>query len=185
MDLMIHDIDLVLHLVQAPVESVHAVGVSVVGDHEDLANARLVFKNGAVANVTASRMALKTERKLRLFARDCYVTLDFKEKSGRIVRPSPRLRSELTKGTFAEGRLNPLEVMLKKLVTTETLKVRAELEPLAEEDQEFLAAVRDRRDPLITGEHGLVAIETAESVVRSLRENLARAEGGDGSRPGS
>jgi predicted dehydrogenase len=179
MDMMIHDIDLILHLVQAPVESVHAVGVSVIGDHEDLANARLVFRNGAVANVTASRVALKTERKLRLFAPDCYVTLDFKEKTGRIVRPAPHLKEALTKGTFSEGRLNPLEVMLKKLVTTESLKVRGELEPLVEEDREFLSAVRDRRDPLITGEHGLRAIEAAEAVVQSLRENLARAEGGD------
>lgn len=175
MDLMIHDLDLILHLVDAPLEDVHAVGVAVVGEHEDLANARLLFADGAVANVTASRVALKTERKLRLFARDCYVTLDFKEKSGRIVRPAPRLREALASGALAEGRLNPLEVMLKKLVTTSTLDVRPDLEPLAEEDREFVAAIRERRDPLVTGEDAVRALDAAARVVASLRRNLARA----------
>lgn len=173
MDVMIHDIDLVLHLVPSEVRSVHAVGVSVVTAHEDLANARVLFADGTVANFTASRLAQKTERKLRCFSEECYVSLDFKEKSGRILTPAPGFRNALDRATMEQGRLSPLEVMLKRLVRSESLRVRPDLEPLAEEDHEFLSAVRERRAPLVTGLHGVRALRVAESVLASLRENAA------------
>lgn len=174
LDLMIHDIDLILHLVKSPVRDVHAVGIGVVGDVEDMANARITFENGAVANVTASRVALKTERKLRLFARDCYVSLDFKGRSGRITRPAPGIRERLAAGELTLGRLTPLDAMTKKLVKSESLSIRGKTEPLGAEDSEFLAAIREKRDPAVPGEHGLRAMETADRVLASIAENLER-----------
>ncbi|HWB52780.1 MAG TPA: Gfo/Idh/MocA family oxidoreductase, partial [Tepidisphaeraceae bacterium] len=82
LDVMIHDIDIVLMLARSPVAKIDAVGVSVIGQVEDVCNARLTFENGCVANLTASRLALKTERKLRVFSPDAYVSLDYQKKYG-------------------------------------------------------------------------------------------------------
>ncbi|MAG56998.1 MAG: hypothetical protein CMJ83_11950 [Planctomycetes bacterium] len=176
LDMMIHDIDLILHLVRSPLSGVHAVGVGVLGEHEDMANARLTFESGAVANVTASRVALKTERKLRLFARDTYVTLDFQKKSGRIVRLADNVRARIAEGSLTLDGMTPLEATARRLVKTTSLKVRGKQEPLALEDQEFLDAVREGRDPAVTGEHGVLAMETAARVVASIRENFRKPE---------
>jgi predicted dehydrogenase len=86
LDLMIHDLDLVLHLVQSPVQRVSASGVAVLSNTPDIANARVEFANGCVANLTASRISLKQMRKMRLFQRDAYISLDFLEKNAQIVR---------------------------------------------------------------------------------------------------
>jgi predicted dehydrogenase len=175
LDMMIHDIDLILHLVASPVKAVHAVGVGVIGAHEDLANVRLIFDNGAVANATASRLALKKERTLRLFAPECYASLDLMARRGRLLRPGPGLREGVATGGIDLGSMNPLEAMTRQLVEIEEL-VGDDAEPLALEDREFIAAIGEGRDPAVTGEHGVLAMETAEMVVRSIRENLA-AEG--------
>lgn len=86
LDLMIHDLDIILNLVKSPVKSVHATGVSVVSNTADLSNARIEFENGCIANVTASRLSLKQMRKVRLFQKDGYVSLDFLTKKAEIVR---------------------------------------------------------------------------------------------------
>lgn len=86
LDLMIHDLDILLHLVKAEVESVSASGVAVVSDNIDIANARIEFENGCVANLTASRISIKQMRKMRLFQQDAYVSLDFLEKKAQIIR---------------------------------------------------------------------------------------------------
>src|SRR5213083_1209118 len=86
LDMMIHDIDIVLRLANSPVTKIDAVGVSVIGDVEDICNARLTFENGCVANLTASRVALKTERKLRVFSPDAYVSLDYQKKYGIVAK---------------------------------------------------------------------------------------------------
>lgn len=168
LDMMIHDIDLILHLVRSPVKAVHAVGVGVIGTTEDMANARLVFENGAVANVTASRLALKTERKLRFFAEDTYVTLDFHKKSGRIIHLADGVRDDIASGRLKLEGMSPLEATVKRLVKTRSLKVKTRDEPLGLENEEFLAAIREGRDPAVTGEHGLAAMETAAKVVESI-----------------
>src|SRR5206468_12694126 len=82
LDMMIHDIDIVLRLANSRVAKIDAIGVSVIGDVEDICNARITFENGCVANMTASRLALKTERKLRVFSADAYVSLDYQKKKG-------------------------------------------------------------------------------------------------------
>ena len=83
LDVMIHDIDIILSLANSPVKKVEAVGVNVIADHEDICNARLTFENGCIANITASRLALKTERKVRVFSRQAYLWLDYRKERHR------------------------------------------------------------------------------------------------------
>jgi len=89
LDLMIHDLDVILHFVGSRVERVDAVGVPILSEHEDIANARLTFANGAVANVTASRVAVQTMRKIRVFSPDSYISLDYGKREGVIFRKGP------------------------------------------------------------------------------------------------
>ena len=91
LDLMIHDLDVILHFVKSKVERVDAVGVPILSEHEDIANARLTFANGAVANVTASRVAVQTMRKIRVFSPDSYISLDYTKRQGVIFRKAPKL----------------------------------------------------------------------------------------------
>src|SRR5690606_3726554 len=86
LDLMIHDIDIVLHLVKSPVRRISASGVAVISETADIANARIEFDNGCVANLTASRISLKKMRKMRLFQRDAYIGIDFLEKKTEVIR---------------------------------------------------------------------------------------------------
>ncbi len=174
LDMMIHDIDIILYLAQSPVETVDAVGVGVVGDLEDLANARITFENGAVANVTASRLALKTERKMRMFAPEGYVTLDFYKKTGQIIRPGEDLKSRIAARTLDLSKINPLDIMLKDMLRIEKLEIQ-EFEPLKREDTEFVTAIREGRAPSVTGEHGVQAMAVAERVVESIRSRLRRS----------
>jgi predicted dehydrogenase len=153
---------------------VQAVGVPVLGEHEDMANARLTFADGSVANVTASRVALKTERKLRLLSEGVYVTMDFHKKRGRLVRLADGVREKIRTGQIRPGILTPLQAMTRKLVKARALKVTREQEPLMLEDQEFLSAIAEAREPLVSGRHGLRAMEAASRVVASIDAHLRR-----------
>jgi predicted dehydrogenase len=92
LDLMIHDIDVLLAMVRSPVRSVEAIGVSLFGVHEDIANARLTFENGCVANLTASRASVKPLRKMRVFSPEGYVSLDFQKRHATIIQPAEKYR---------------------------------------------------------------------------------------------
>ena len=175
LDMMIHDLDLVTFLAGAPVSRVDAVGVAVTGVHEDLANARLEFENGAVANLTASRLALKTERKLRMFAPGAYAVIDFAKREAQVVRPGEDLPRALAEGKLKLGVLTPLQLMTRDLLRIERPPVKEE-ESLKREDAEFIAAVRERRAPSVTGEHGLIAVTVAPRISASLTERLMRAD---------
>ena len=89
LDVMIHDIDIILSLAACSIKKVDAVGVNVIGDHEDICNARIVFANGCIANITASRLAMKTQRKVRVFSRQAYLSLDYLKKEGVIIKAAP------------------------------------------------------------------------------------------------
>src|SRR5436189_4157371 len=112
LDMMIHDIDIVLKLAQSKVAKIDAVGVSVIGvppAPEDICNARLTFENGCVANLTASRLAMKVERKLRVFSEDAFVSIDYQKKSGVIARREenvPAIRSAVEKMKKGEAAAN-------------------------------------------------------------------------------
>lgn len=175
LDMMIHDIDIILHLVQSPVVDVQAMAVPVIGVHEDIANARLTFANGAVANATASRVALKTERTIRAFSSEAYVALDYHKKSGRVIRRGPGLRlpPDALKQAFAAAAANPLAFMQKDLVEIHELPI-ADVEPLKAENQAFLTAIASGAEPPVTGRHGLLALETAKRIVAAAEASLAR-----------
>lgn len=154
LDLMIHDLDLILTMVASPVRAVEAVGVPVLTPSVDIANARLRFANGCIANLTASRVSLRRERKLRIFQPDAYFSIDFDERRGRVVRREP------------DGNGQPS-------LTFEELHVR-EGDALEEEIEAFVQAVRARVPPPVTGWDGLRALEVAH-VIRESVETEVRA----------
>lgn len=143
-DLMIHDLDVILSSVRRPVERIEAVGVPVLSSTVDIANARLRFAGGCIANVTASRVALKRERKIRLFQSDTYVSVDYMDRRVRVCR-----RQEV------EGRAE---------ITIEQQEFN-EADALRDEVESFVESVRTRRPPLVDGRSGLEALELAESII--------------------
>jgi predicted dehydrogenase len=156
LDLMIHDLDVILSIMGSPVAAVEAVGVPVITGSPDIANARIRFADGAIANVTASRVSLKRERKLRIFQPDTYISLDYGEKRMRICR----------RGEAPPGGLAPIEV--------EERVVEGE-DALAEEIRAFVEAVQTRRAPLVSGREGLRAVELAYQILACVEEELGRS----------
>jgi predicted dehydrogenase len=144
LDLMIHDLEIILHLVGAAVRDVHAVGVSVLSGSEDIANVRLLFENGCVANVTASRISPERMRKIRVFTADAYMSLDYQNQAGEL----------LIKG--AAGLLRE-EVPIEKG------------EPLANELRSFAGCVLRRDAPVVSGEHAVEALRLAVDITRRMR----------------
>ena len=149
LDLMIHDLDVILSFVDGPIERVEAVGVPVLSETVDIANARLRFAGGVIANITASRVALKRERKIRFFQADAYVSVDYGEKSVRICRRLPA----------ADGGLASIDVSEHSF---------ADADPLYDEIAAFVSAVRTRARPLVDGMTALRALEVAERIRSSL-----------------
>ncbi len=143
LDLMIHDIDLIQSLVGAPIESIDAVGAAVFSPEIDIANARIRYAGGCVANTTASRISLKTERKLRLFQDDAYVSIDLQQKVLTIVRKPPHGTDAARGQVVIEERSYEQGDALKLEIT------------------EFLRSIREGRPPVVSGEDGLRALETA------------------------
>jgi predicted dehydrogenase len=168
-DLMIHDLDVLLHLVPSPVRSVLAVGVSIFGSHEDVANARIEFANGCIANLSASRASFQAVRKMRVWGTEGYATVDFATRQTTVVRPSEQLRRgevdlagvDMTQPAAVKAHLfgNVLQV---QQIQTEGR------EPLALELEDFIAAIRSGSSPRVTGEHGLRACAVADQILQSL-----------------
>ena len=154
LDLMIHDIELIQHIVKSPVERIDAIGAPVFTGEEDIANARIVFENGCVANVTASRISLKSERKMRIFQRDAYLTLDFQNRkvlvaqkgSGELFPGVPNVRVDERELGQADALLNEIE--------------------------SFIAAIREKKPPQVSGRDGKMALETALKINASLNRTL-------------
>lgn len=182
LDMMIHDIDLVLSLVSAATpgktlepDDIQASAVSVVTEHEDVCSARLTWRArtgqpGCVANITASRLALKTERKCRIVAEDAYVSIDYAAKSGVVIRRTANA-SQLAdvRGALREGKdLSSLDY--SKLVALEPLAVD-EAEPLRLELQDFVNAVRSGERPPIDADAGFANVRTANRIVEAARSH--------------
>ena len=142
-DLMIHDLDVILSCVPGDVERIEAVGIPVLSSNVDIANARLRFAGGCIANVTASRVALKRERKIRLFQTDTYVSVDYMERRVRVCR-----RRDV------DGRAE---------ITVEQQEFN-EADALRDEVESFVASVRSRSAPVVDGRSGLRALELAERI---------------------
>lgn len=148
LDLMIHDIDVIASLVRSPVKQVEAVGVPVLTDKPDIANARITFSNGCIANVTSSRVSMKRERKIRFFQPDAYISIDYDQRRAQIYR-----RPE--KGARWQD------------IRAETIEIK-DGDALADEIDSFLDSVRTRGLPLVSGEEGLRALEIASMISERL-----------------
>ena len=156
LDVMIHDLDLLAYLVDDEVVSVEAVGVPVLSRNVDIANVRIRFRRGCVANVTASRVSLKRERKLRIFQEDTYVSMDFDARSALIARRDPAA------AVGADG------VIDMSAIGVEVREFGA-ADPLAAEIEAFVAAVRGQAAPAVTAGEALAALQLAERI-RSAME---------------
>jgi predicted dehydrogenase len=171
LDMMIHDIDIVLHLVREDVARVDAVGVNVLSPHEDIANARVGFAAGAVANLTASRLALKTERKLRVFSERAYVSLDYQKRVGIAITLDKNL--DVLK-LARERNVDDLSQMagtdFGKMVHVEPLTIE-DKDPLEDELETFLDCVRHRKRPPVSAADGVAAIRLAEQIVASVKSH--------------
>jgi predicted dehydrogenase len=175
LDMMIHDIDIVLRLARSKVTKIDAVGVSVIGGSgsgqgvEDICNARLTFENGCVANMTASRLALKTERKLRVFSHDAYVSIDYQKKYGMIARKTENLSA--IRDAVAQIRAGEIEDLSQlnftELVNVEELQID-DVEPLRAELDAFVHSVTTGEPPEVPAEDGLAAVETATKIVEAI-----------------
>jgi predicted dehydrogenase len=152
LDLMIHDLDVILSMVPSAIRSVEAVGVPVLSSSVDIANARLRFANGCIANLTASRVSLKRERKLRIFQADAYVAVDYGERRVRICRREPDADGQAA--LVIEDREVP------------------EGDALESEIDAFLRAVRERQPPPVSGWDGLRALEVAHAIRASLETEV-------------
>jgi predicted dehydrogenase len=177
-DLMIHDLDIVLMMCPSALVEVRAVGVGVLTENEDVANARLIFEDGCVANLTVSRLALKTERKLRVFSESVYLTMDFAKRTGVLMSMvDNREALESVRAKLRRGEdLSSLDYMA--LVKMQPLQMDEE-EPLKAELSHFLSCVRDGKKPRVDAEAGRAAVDVAERVVQALRSH--HWEGFDGS----
>ncbi len=151
LDLMIHDIDLILSFVRSPVLRIQAVGVPVISANVDIANARLSFANGCVANVTASRVSARKQRKIRIFQQDAYVSMDFVEHAIQIFRR-----------TWPQGPEGLPEI------SGELLELEKG-DALSEEIRSFLDCVATGAAPRVSGADGLAALELASRIVRRMR----------------
>jgi predicted dehydrogenase len=153
LDLMIHDIDIIESIVHSDIESIDAVGSPVFSSEIDIANARLRFVNGCVANTTASRVSLKTERKLRVFNADAYVSIDLQQRILTVVR----------KRVGAAGDALPVQIEEQSFDQGDAL--RAEIES-------FLNCIRTGRQPVVTGEDGLRALQTAVRITAQVEAGV-------------
>ena len=154
LDLMIHDIDLVQSLAGSEIVSIDAIGSPVFSGEIDIANARIRFANGCVANTTASRVSLKTERKLRIFEDAAYISLDLQQKILTLIRKRD--------AAPAPGQL-PVSIEEANLEQGDALK---------SEIESFIECIRNDRRPIVSGEDGLRALETAIRIAEQVKANL-------------
>lgn len=151
LDLMIHDIDIIMSLVKSPVKTISGVGIPVISKSVDIANARIEFESGCVANITSSRISIKKERKIRLFQPDTYISLNYQDQEIYAYHRIPNKKDPEGKPDIVGGKV--------KVVKEEPLK--AELEA-------FLASVRDRSRPLVSGREGREALKVAMLVQQEI-----------------
>jgi predicted dehydrogenase len=143
LDLMIHDLEIILHLVRSPIKSIDAVGVPVLSKGEDIANARIRFENGCIANVTASRISPEKMRKIRVFQKDAYLSLDYQAQAGEIFR-------------LVDGQ-----------ITRESVAIEKE-EPLKRELQSFVECARQGLQPIVSASGATAALEVAIEITEMI-----------------
>ena len=162
LDLMIHDIDIILSVVKSKVKSINSSGVSILSETPDIANARIEFENGCVANLTASRISLKNMRKSRFFQRDAYIAVDFFEKATEVVKMQDAPKNP---GDFdmilqnAEG--------IKKQIYFENPTVQGN-NAILDELETFADAINNNTTPIVTLEQGTEALRVAHMIIKDF-----------------
>jgi predicted dehydrogenase len=177
LDLMIHDLDVVLAFVKSPVTSVDAVGIPVLSKSEDIANARLRFANGCVANLTVSRVSPERMRKIRVFSgptHPCYISLDYRAQEGfiyRVARGDEWVSSKLRKLlALAGSNVTVVSEFAGKKIVREPVPI-AKDEPLKLELQSFVSCVREKTTPLVSGESAKRALDLAFEITRQVQQS--------------
>ncbi len=169
LDLMIHDIDIVLHIVKAELKKVSASGVAVISRTADIANARLEFSNGCVANLTASRISLKPMRKTRIFQRDAYVAIDFLDKKAEIVRLTDldhkEFNSSIPPMQIGVGEERK-QLVFEKPTILPSNAIKTELES-------FASSILNNKDPHVTLNDGYQALNVAYQILEKVERNIA------------
>ena len=170
LDMMIHDIDIVLAFVDSPVREIDAMGVSVVGQHEDMANARILFENGCIANLRASRVSRKTMRKIRIFQEDTYVSLNYGTHKAQVFKKTgqfdPKVLLEFK--SSASSVKDAQELMFKKLLSIHEIDITFE-EPLKKELESFIQSIRSGTEPVVSGELGLKTMQIASHILEAMK----------------
>ena len=166
LDLMIHDIDIILSIVKSNIRKISASGVSIVSDTPDIANTRIEFDNGCVANITASRMSLKNMRKTRIFQKDAYIAVDFLEKKTEVIR---------LKSLKASEEQDPFAIVLdlgkgrkKKQIYFENPSIE-ENNAIKDELKSFADAINNNTEPIVTIEDGFHALEVAHTILEKMK----------------
>jgi len=175
LDLMIHDLDLILSLVKSKPIKIDASGVGVISKHIDIANARIQFENGCVANVTASRISAKKMRKMRIFQQDAYISLDFTDGFSEIYYIPAEDQAAFKDGTlaFSLGEINTGEQ--KREIKYNKLQ-RKDINPLKFELETFVDAINANIKPEVSGEEGLEALKLAKEVMKKIDEHTNYVE---------
>ena len=168
LDLMIHDIDLILDFVKSPVKEIHASGIGILTHNIDIANARLEFENGAVANVTSSRVSLKQERKIRFFQRDGYFSMDFVAKQVSVIRKSPNIMQFLPQLLMG----NP-DIKTEQLVDVQLHDVsESGKDALQLELESFIDCIAQDKTPIVDGEAGTRALRIALEIIAQINRRI-------------
>ena len=164
LDLMIHDIDVVLSLVKSEVKNIFASGVAVMTDTPDIANVRIEFNNGCVANLTSSRISMKKMRKMRLFQKDAYIGIDFLEKKTEIIK----LKTEDDDNVFAFDIETPNGIKTIAIATPQVAEVNA----IKKELEEFAAAIQNNTQPIVNEMDGFAAMEVAHQILQKINHQM-------------
>ena len=177
LDLMIHDLDLILSLVKSEPIQIEASGVGVISKNIDIANARIQFKNGCVANVTASRISTKKMRKMRIFQPAAYISLDFVEGFSEIYNISNTEQKSFKDGTlaFSLGQIDSIEG--EKSIKYNKLQ-RTGINPLKHELTSFVESISANIPPIVSGQEGLAALKLANQVMRKIEEHTVQVKEG-------
>jgi predicted dehydrogenase len=165
LDLMIHDIDLILTFVRSDIRDIRASGVCILTPNIDIANARLEFENGAIANVTASRVSLKRERKIRFFQKDAYISLDFQNKKVTVLKKSKDIKSMLPEILLDNKPFNSDDLVDLKTIDASDIDKDA----LTLELESFVEAISSGKKPEVDGVSGVKALKVALEIVEKIK----------------
>ena len=164
LDLMIHDIDVILSLVKSEVKNIYASGVAVMTDTPDIANVRIEFNNGCVANLTSSRISMKKMRKIRLFQKDAYIGIDFLDKKTEVIK----LKQPSDENVFAFDIETPNGTKTRAIANPQVPEVNA----IKRELEEFVAAINNNTQPIVNEIDGYRAMEVAHQILQKISHNL-------------